>query len=87
MQELLDALPIHSVHIHFLAFISYPFSSINIVTVLLKLLFQDFRNFYAYCSFFHVPFCVSVLFFFLQQTSARNNILLVLTNISEKELQ
>lgn len=58
--------------------ISYPFSSINIVTVFLKLLFQDFGNFNVYCSFFHVPFCMSVLIFFLQQTSARNYILLAL---------
>lgn len=64
--------PSHTpMHITFPAFISYPFSSINIVAVFLKLLFQDFRNFYAYCSFFHVPFCMSVLFFFLKQTSER----------------
>lgn len=58
-------------HIRAPTFILYPFSSINIVAVFLKLLFQDFRNFYAYCSFFHVPFCMSVLFFFLQQISKR----------------
>lgn len=60
-------------HIWVATFILYPFSSINIVAVFLELLFQDFRNFYAYCSFFHVPFCVSVLFFFLQQISERKH--------------
>lgn len=76
-------------HINFFltAFISYPFSSIYIVTVFFELLFQDFWNFYVYCSFFHLPFWMSVLIFFLQEASARNNTLFVLINISEKQLQ
>lgn len=73
-QKLLLTSSSHPLHIRVPTFISYPFSSINIVTVFLKLLFQDFRNFYAYCSFFHFPFCMSVLFFFLQQISERKYI-------------
>lgn len=72
-------------HIRVPTSISYPFSSINIVAVFLKLLFQDFRNFYAYCSFFHVPFRVSVLFFFLQQISERKQYIGCEKNFGSKD--
>lgn len=43
----------------------YPFPPVDIVTIILKLLLQNFGDFYSYCSFFHfLFFCVQPWSFF-----------------------
>ena len=44
----------------------YPFPPVDIVTIILKLLLQNCRDFYSYCSFFHSLFCVQLWSLLLQ---------------------
>lgn len=54
---------------------TYPFPPVNVVTIILQLLLQNFRDFYSYCSFFHFSFCLKLWFFFLQYQNSIFNYL------------